>query len=349
MKKIHVAASTKEYDVIIGEGLDYGALLKEVHAPCKLMVVSDDTVFSLHGEKTLQSLQDAGFETRTFVFEHGEKSKTLAVAEKLMIQMIEEEITKTDLLVALGGGVVGDLTGMVASVFLRGMNFVQFPTTLLAAVDSSVGGKTAVDLPNGKNMVGAFHQPLTVLCDTDKFKTLPEEIYAEGMAESIKYGIIYDAELFEKIEKNAISDEELVAACVQIKADIVAKDEFDRGPRHILNFGHTLGHAVETLSEYTIGHGQGVAIGMAALCAAKLPENEAKRVLHVLTDRKLPLKADFDIHDLAVQAKADKKRHGDLVRVVLPISIGEVELKDVNLTEWEEILKDGTDKVNDTM
>ena len=341
MKKVHVKASTKEYDVIVGEGLDYGALLKEVHGPCKLMVVSDDTVFSLYGEEVLKSLRDAGFETKTYVFEHGEKSKNLAVAEKLMIQMIEEGITKTDLLVALGGGVVGDLTGMVASVFLRGMDFVQFPTTLLAAVDSSVGGKTAVDLPNGKNMVGAFHQPLVVLCDCNKFSTLPESTYAEGMAESIKYGIIYDTSLFEKIEKREIGDVDLVIRCVEIKAEVVAKDEFDKGPRHILNFGHTLGHAVETLSEYTIGHGQGVAIGMATLCAAKLPEGEAKRVLDVLKDRKLPVKPDFDIHERAVQAKADKKRHGDLIRVVLPVTIGEVVLQDVDLDEWEEILRDG--------
>ena len=349
MKKVHVAASTKEYDVTVGSGLDYGVLLKEVHAPCKLMVVSDDTVFSLYGEETLKSLKEAGFETFHFVFEHGEKSKTLEVAEKLMIRMIEDGITKTDLLVALGGGVVGDLTGLAASIFLRGMEFVQFPTTLLAAVDSSVGGKTAVDLPNGKNMVGAFHQPIAVFCDTDKFRTLPEQTYAEGMAESIKYGIIYDAGLFEKIEKNEISDEDLVIRCVEIKAEVVAKDEFDKGPRHILNFGHTLGHAVETLSRYTIGHGQGVAIGMAVLSAAKLPEAEAKRVLSVLLDRKLPVKTEFELHELALQARADKKRHGDLIKVVLPVSVGEVVLKDVSVDEWEEIIREGTEKVEKIM
>ena len=345
MNKIHVSASTKEYDVIVGAGLDYGTLLKELHAPCKLMVVSDDTVFSLHGEKAIQSLRDAGFETKQFVFPHGEKSKNLQVAESLMIQMIEEGITKTDLLVALGGGVVGDLTGFAASVFLRGMDFVQLPTTLLAAVDSSVGGKTAVDLPNGKNMVGAFHQPIAVFCDTDKFKTLPKNIYAEGMAESIKYGLIYDAELFEQIKAHEISDADLVKRCVEIKAEVVAKDEFDKGPRHILNFGHTLGHAVETLSEYNIGHGQGVAVGMAVVCAALLSEEETETVLDVLKNNDLPVKTEFDLHELALQAKADKKRHGDLIRVVLPKTIGEVFLKDVTIEEWENIIRKGLESI----
>ena len=346
MEKIHVKASTKEYDVTVGANLDYGGLLKKLHTPCKLMVVSDDTVFSLYGNNTIKSLRNAGFETYTYIFPHGETSKTLAVAEKLMIQMVDEGITKTDLLVALGGGVVGDLTGLVAGIFLRGMDFVQLPTTLLAAVDSSVGGKTAVDLPNGKNMVGAFHQPIAVFCDVNSFRTLPEETYAQGMAEAIKYGLIQDASLFEKFEKHSVSDEDIVLRSVEIKAEVVAKDEFDKGPRHTLNFGHTLGHAVETLSGYGIGHGQGVAIGMAVLSAAFLPEEEAKRVLSVIRDYKLPVRTDFDLHELAMQAKADKKRHGDFIRVVLPKTIGEVYLKDVTCEEWEAILRDGMEKLD---
>lgn len=341
MKKVHVSASTKQYDVTVGEGLDFGFLLKEIHPACKLMVVSDDTVFGLYGEKVLANLEAAGFETRTFVFPHGEKSKTLATAEQLMIQMIEEGITKTDLLVALGGGVVGDLTGMVAGVYLRGMEFLQIPTTLLAAVDSSVGGKTAVDLPNGKNMVGTFHQPIGVFCDVNMFQTLPAETYAEGMAEVIKYGLIYDAGLFEKFENHTITDEDTVIRCVEIKAEVVARDEFDKGPRHILNFGHTLGHAVETLSGYNIGHGQGVAVGMATVTAACLDADTAKRVINVLKDYQLPVTTDMDIRELALQARADKKRHGNLVRVVLPVSVGEVILKDVTIEEWEEIIRRG--------
>ena len=345
MKRVHINASTRQYDVTVGEELDYGSLLKEIHPACKLMVISDDTVFGLYGEKVLKNFEESGFETKSFVFPHGEKSKTMEVAQAVMIQMIEDGISKTDLLVALGGGVVGDLTGFVAGVFLRGMDFLQIPTTLLAAVDSSVGGKTAVDLPNGKNMAGCFHQPIGVFCDTTTFRTLPENIYAEGMAESIKYGLIYDADLFGKIERREISDEELVLSCVEIKAAVVALDEFDKGPRHILNFGHTLGHAVETLSKYNIGHGQGVAIGMAAVCGARLQDEEFHRVLAVLKDRKLPSLSEFDLHELAVQARADKKRHGDLIRVVLPVTIGKVELKDVNLEEWEEIVKSGTERI----
>lgn len=347
MNKVHVSASTKEYDVIVGSGLNYGELLGAIHPICRLMIVTDDTVEKLYLDQSVQSFTDAGFGVETFVFPHGEQSKNIEVAERLMVEMVEKEITKTDLLVALGGGVVGDLTGFVASVFLRGMNFLQLPTTLLAAVDSSVGGKTAVDLINGKNMVGAFHQPVGVFCDIDTFKTLPEATYAEGMAESIKYGIIYDEELFTRMEKREISDEDLVARCVQIKAEVVAKDEFDKGPRHILNFGHTLGHAIETKSGYTIGHGQGVAIGMAAVCGAMLGKEEFTRVLNVLKDYHLPANTEYDRHELALLSKADKKRHGDVIRVVLPARIGEVFLKDVTVEEWEEIVKGGLKAVEE--
>ena len=345
MKKVHVSASTKEYDVTVGREIDYGKTLLEIHPACKLMVVSDDTVWSLYGEKTIRSFEDAGFETVSFVFPHGEKSKNLSVAQELMVKMIDEGITKSDLLIALGGGVVGDLTGMVAGVFLRGMDFVQLPTTLLAAIDSSVGGKTAVDLPNGKNMAGTFHQPIGVFCDIDSFRTLPKETYAEGMAEAIKYGMIYDADLFGQIENRTISDEDLVLRCVEIKAEVVAMDEFDKGPRHILNFGHSLGHAVETLSEYTIGHGQGVAMGMACVSGATLNDLDLQRVLNVLKDYNLPTRSDLDPDALSVQAKADKKRHGDHIRVVLPVEIGKVEIKDITFDEWNNIVKNGTKRV----
>ena len=341
MNKVHVSASTKEYDVTVGAGLNYGECLKEIHSPCKLMIVSDDTVAGLYLDSAMQSFTDAGFTVESYVFPHGEQSKNLSVAEKLMEKLVDKGITKTDLLVALGGGVVGDLTGFAASAFLRGMDFVQLPTTLLAAIDSSVGGKTAVDLINGKNMVGAFHQPIGVFCDIDTFKTLPEETYAEGMAEAIKYGIIYDEPLFTKMERKEISDEDLVKRCVEIKAEVVAKDEFDKGPRHILNFGHTLGHAIETKSGYTIGHGQGVAVGMAAVCGAMLNSGDFKRVLSVLKSYKLPVNTTYDLHELAMLSKADKKRHGDVIRVVLPSKIGEVYLKDVTPDEWEKIITDG--------
>lgn len=345
MNTVHVSASTKEYDVTIGRGLNVGAMLAGLHKPCKLMVVSDDTVFGLHGEDVIASLQAAGFETFTYVFPHGEPSKNISVAEQLMIRMTELAITKTDLLVALGGGVVGDLTGFAASVYLRGMDFIQIPTTLLAAVDSSVGGKTAVDLVNGKNMVGAFHQPVAVFCDVDRFATLPKEIYSDGMAEAIKYGMIYDANLFDQIEAGTISDEDLVKRSVEIKAEVVALDEFDKGPRHILNFGHTLGHAIETLSKYSIGHGSGVAMGMAVLSAAILSEEESNRLNKVLAKYDLPTVPSFDIHEMAALAKTDKKSHGNLIRSVLPVRIGEVRLQDVTVEEWEEIVRKGIDKL----
>ena len=347
MKKVRVKASTKQYDVTVGQNLDYGRLLSELHKPCRLMLVSDDTVDGLYGDSATASFQKAGFEVSRFVFPHGEKSKNLGVSEELLIRLVEEGITKTDLLVALGGGVVGDLTGFVASVFLRGMDFLQLPTTLLAAGDSSVGGKTAVDLINGKNMVGAFHQPIGVFCDTATFATLPEETYAEGMAEYIKYGMIYDADLFSAMERHGISDEDLVIRCVEIKAEVVEKDEFDKGPRHILNFGHTMGHSIETRSGYTIGHGQGVAIGMATVSAAFLDEESFQRLIRVLKEYHLPIATHYDGKELAELALADKKRHGDHIRVVLPAKVGEVFLKDVTVGEWEEILLKGIGRVEE--
>lgn len=346
MNKVHVKASTKEYDVTIGTGLDVGSLLSEVHKICKIMLVSDDTVYGLYGKKTEDSLKAVGFEVFSFVFEHGEKSKNISVAEKLMIEMTEKGITKIDLLLALGGGVVGDLTGFAASVYLRGMDFVQVPTTLLAAVDSSVGGKTAVDLPNGKNLVGAFHQPVAVFCDVDSFQSLPAEIYSDGMAEAVKYGMIYDSDLFGQIENGTISDEDLVKRSVEIKAEVVEKDEFDKGPRHILNFGHTLGHAIETLSGYSIGHGSGVAMGMAVLGAVYLSEEDSARLNAVLKKYGLYNIPSYDIHETAVLAKVDKKAHGNLIRAVLPVAIGEVKLQDVTVEEWEEILRKGIGRLS---
>jgi 3-dehydroquinate synthase len=240
---------------------------------------------------------------------------------------------------------VPGIAGFAASAYMRGIGFAQIPTTLLAAVDSSVGGKTAVDLVNGKNMVGAFHQPVAVFCDVDRFATLPKEVYSDGMAEAIKYGMIYDANLFDQIEAGTISDEDLVKRSVEIKAEVVALDEFDKGPRHILNFGHTLGHAIETLSKYSIGHGSGVAMGMAVLSAAILSEEESNRLNKVLAKYDLPTVPSFDIHEMAALAKTDKKSHGNLIRSVLPVRIGEVRLQDVTVEEWEEIVRKGIDKL----
>lgn len=343
---VNVKTSTKEYQVIIGENLHYGLYVSKVKKPCKVMLVSDDIVFSLYGEKCLKELEAYGFEVFTHVFPNGEKSKNLKVAGEVLSDCAAKGISKSDLLVALGGGVVGDLTGFVASVFLRGMEYVQLPTTLLAAIDSSVGGKTAVDLPEGKNLVGAFHQPLTVVCDTNTFQTLPKEVFSDGMAEAVKYGMIRDLELFEQFEKNSYNTSDMVKRCVQIKADIVGEDEFDTGVRKLLNFGHTVGHSVEKLSHYEIPHGSAVAIGMVIVTKAYEYANNmdnimSTRLIAVLKQYHLPVSCEFTLKDLAEQAISDKKRAGKTISVLLPETIGNAVICDMTMEEWISYITEG--------
>ena len=251
MSTIRVCAS-KNYDVRIESGLlcDAGQQIAAVCGVCTAAVISDDTVFSLYGSRLCDTLQASGFRTVSFVFPHGEQSKNLTVYTELLNFLAENRLTRTDCLVALGGGVVGDLCGFAAATYLRGVSFVQIPTTLLAAVDSSVGGKTAVDLPAGKNLVGAFYQPSLVLCDPDLLQTLPEDIFRDGCAEVIKYGLLGNAEFFRELSAAAIRENlpHAIETCVSMKRDIVCADEFDRGQRQLLNLGHTFGHAVEHFS-----------------------------------------------------------------------------------------------------
>jgi 3-dehydroquinate synthase len=275
MKTVPVGAS-KPYEVRIGRGLlaDSGALIKEIIQPCTAVLVSDDRVDAICGKIAARSLEAQGFRVLRWTFPQGERSKNMETLARLLEFMAEHEVTRSDLLVALGGGVTGDLAGFAAAVYLRGIRYVQIPTTFLAAVDSSVGGKTAVDLAAGKNLAGAFYQPERVLCDLGVFQTLDKEVFQEGLAEAIKYGVIADRVLFDRIASGDFRDtlEGVVASCVSIKARIVGEDEFDNGSRQLLNFGHTLGHAVEKCSQLEIRHGQAVAIGMvlAARAAEKL-------------------------------------------------------------------------------
>lgn len=259
MRTIEVKAS-KGYRVLVGRGLlaDVGGLMRQAGRAGSVLVVCDDRVAPLYLQAVQESLCMAGFAADSFVFPHGEESKNLATYARLLSHLAKKGLTKSDTLLALGGGVVGDLTGFAAATYLRGLGFVQAPTTLLAAVDSSVGGKTAVDLPEGKNLVGSFYQPELVVMDMETLKTLPAEEYACGMAEVIKYGVLGDRDLFDQVKEGAgrFDEEAVVARCIQMKADIVREDEFDEGKRQLLNLGHTLGHAVEKASGLTIPHGQ---------------------------------------------------------------------------------------------
>lgn len=349
MKAIHVNAS-KSYDVLVGHGLlaEVGARLAALTKGGCAAVVSDDTVFPLYGAQVCRSLESAGFRVVCHVFPHGEGSKNLLEYAKILNFLAENRVTRADVLLALGGGVTGDLAGFAAATYLRGLPFVQLPTTLLAAVDSSVGGKTAVDLPAGKNLAGAFYQPSLVLCDLDALATLPREIFLDGCAEVIKYGLLGSRALFDALTDIPSGEalEDVVAACVKMKRDIVQCDEFDRGTRQLLNLGHTFGHAVEAASRYTLSHGKAVAIGMAmivrAACARGLldaPSGDA--VLSLLQRYGLPTQCPYPADMLLGALCADKKIFGSTLNLIVPTGIGDCRILPVPVAELPLWLHDG--------
>ncbi|MGI5832303.1 MAG: 3-dehydroquinate synthase [Thermoguttaceae bacterium] len=345
MKKVHIDAS-KSYDVLIGAGLtrEVGPRVKSLLDPAACMLAADDRVYELYGESVRRNLENAKIRTVTFTFPHGEQSKNLTTYKALLETMCERQITRTDIVVALGGGVTGDMAGFAAASYQRGIRFVQVPTTLLAMVDSSVGGKTAVDLDGGKNMVGAFCQPSLVLCDTDTLETLPPEEYACGCAEVIKYAMIESEDFFRNLEEKPISEqaEEVIATSVGMKRDYVTRDEFDTGDRVFLNFGHTFGHAIEARSGFSILHGQGVAMGMAAITRAAVkrglcaPEVEA-RLTALLKQYALPTEVPYTADELISAALSDKKARGETIRLVVPEKIGRCRVETIpkeSLKTW---------------
>ena len=343
MKTVTVSAS-KTYDVKIGKGL-LPHLGSEVNAVCKaskVAIVSDSNVWPLYGSAAEESLRDAGFETTNFVFPAGESSKNGDVYLQLLNFLAGNQLTRSDCIIALGGGVVGDLTGFAAATYLRGISFVQVPTTVLAAVDSSVGGKTAIDLPAGKNLCGAFYQPSLVLCDTDTLNTLPEEIFRDGCAEVIKYGVLYDPRLFALLEQDGIGfdREAVIARCVELKRDVVMEDEFDTGARMKLNLGHTIGHGIEKASGFALSHGKAVAIGMAAVCrAGNCPD--ADRIIRCLQAFGLPTAADFSPEEIYTHALSDKKRSGGTVNLVIPRSIGHCDIVPMPVAQLKTFVEEG--------
>lgn len=348
-----VSVKTKEpYSVIIGKGLlsSCGEIISSGIKPCRAALISDETVMSIYGQGVKSSLEGAGFSVRAFAFPAGEKSKTPETLFAILDFLASNEFDRSDLIVALGGGVTGDTAGFAAAIYMRGMKLVQIPTSLLAMVDSSVGGKTGIDLEKGKNLVGAFKQPKLVICDTEVLKTLPDEQFACGMGEIIKYAMISDAELFERLEKtdgkSGFSEENLrsiISRCVEIKGAVVSGDEFDNGERQLLNFGHTIGHALEKRSCYTLGHGQAVGIGMAmmtdiserlGICA----NGSKERLVELLQKFGLPYETEFSAKALAEAIVMDKKRRGDEITLVLPKGIGSCFCKSFPILEIEGLL-----------
>jgi len=351
MHVVKVKLGSRSYDILIGAKLEeLGAEMAKLRIGEKTAVVTNPTVNKLYGKRVLTSLSGAAFRAMPVEVPDGEQYKDLDWANAIFTALLINSFDRRSPLVALGGGVIGDLTGFAAACYMRGVPFVQVPTTLLAMVDSSVGGKTGVNHPMGKNMIGAFYQPRLVLMDLDVLKTLPKEELLSGMAEVIKYGVIWDRELFEFLEKNRekiLNLEEgplghIIRRSCEIKADVVNKDEREGGLRAILNFGHTVGHAVETLSDYTSRHGEAVALGMVyaaklahrtGLCDARVPE----RVENLIKAYGLPtslsaMKPRPAVTRFMDMIQVDKKAEAGKVRFVLPKKIGEV----VITKEWDE-------------
>ena len=336
--------ASKKYDILIGGGLlsRSGEIVRYLYRCKTAVVVTDDNVARFHLSKVTQSFESAGYQVLTYVIPHGEASKSREQYFAILDFLAENRVTRTDLLVALGGGVVGDLTGFAAATYLRGIKFIQMPTTVLAAVDSSVGGKTGIDIPEGKNLVGAFYQPILVICDTLTLNTLPESVYDDGCAEIIKYGCIADAELFEWLKAPIRPQiDRVIERCVSIKRDIVNQDERDTGIRATLNFGHTIGHAIEKASNFTITHGQAVATGMVMIANAmcrlgKASEATYEAIRDMVAAYRLPVKTSFTEEELYDTMTTDKKRSGDRLRFIIVKEIGSCEYLDVRVEDSEE-------------
>lgn len=333
MIRISVPVSTP-YDVVIGTGLlpQTAALLPESFRARSALLVSDSNVAPLYADRAAKAL--GGLRVARQVVPAGERSKSIESYVNLLNTLAHERLTRTDAVFALGGGVVGDLSGFAAATYLRGLPFVQLPTSLLAMVDSSVGGKTAVDLPTGKNLVGAFHQPRLVVCDLSLLDTLPERELRCGAAEALKTAILFDPELFEHFRQRGLGfdRERVVAACVGHKRDVVCADERDNGRRQLLNLGHTLGHAVEACSGFSVLHGEAVAIGTCIM--ARLFARDADAICEAFAALGLPTDTDLPTETLALPMRSDKKRRGDALTLVVPHGVGDCTLETVPFEDF---------------
>lgn len=348
MKTITVKTA-KEYPVYVGAGLlsELGEFSKRITSGTAA-IISDSNVWPLYGKAATDSLRQAGLSVISFTFPAGEASKNIDTYFSILNFLASHKLTRSDVLIALGGGVVGDITGFVAATYLRGISYAQVPTSLLAMVDSSVGGKTAIDLPAGKNLVGAFYQPAFVLCDINALSTLPPDIFRDGCAEVIKYGILYDQALFTHLEAFglAFDRESVIARCIELKRDVVTRDEFDTGERQKLNLGHTIGHSVEKQSNFTISHGQAVAIGTAIISRAAVAlnlceEQTRNRICSVLERFMLPIDTQQTADPLFDCALSDKKRSGSSVNLIVPIEIGNCIIRPTPVSELYAIIEAG--------
>ena len=348
----------RPYTVHIGTFLleKTGQIAREAAGGSKAVIVTDSNVGPLYLAPVKTSLEEAGYQVSSFEFEAGEERKRISTLEKILEFMAGRELDRKDIVVALGGGVVGDVAGFAAATYMRGCRFIQVPTSLLAMVDSSVGGKTAVDLEAGKNLVGSFWQPSAVVADIGCLATLTPEQFADGCGEVIKHGVIADPELFGELEKTPLTLEllmhdtarvaKLVARNIDIKRAVVEADERELGQRKLLNFGHSIGHAVEACEHFRLGHGNCVSIGMVAIsramermgvCDASVPQ----RIEELTRRHGLKTECRFTVDETYSEALHDKKRRGDAIDLVLPHRIGACSIDSVDLQTFHQILEAG--------
>lgn len=342
MKTLRVNAG-EGYDILIERGLlkNCGEIIKNAVSAKKAAIISDSNVAPLYLETVKKSVNAAGIDTVSYIFNAGESSKTTANLIKIVEFLAESGLTRKDCVIALGGGVCGDMAGFAAAVYLRGIKYVQIPTTLLAQVDSSVGGKTAVDLPQGKNLCGAFWQPCAVIIDPDVLDTLPAHFFSDGMGEVIKYGCIKSASLFEKLKNENARDiiDSVILECCDIKRGVVERDEKESGERALLNFGHTCGHAIEKLCNFSgISHGEAVGIGMVMITRAGenagiTEKGTADKITYLLKKYSLKTEIDLPVSDIVKNMAFDKKRTSDGINLILLKKIGESFIKPSSLDE----------------
>lgn len=335
MTRVRVAVNPP-YEAAVGAGLldRLGELLRPLAAG-SVMVVTEENVAPLYLDRAAASLSAAGFAVRTVVLPAGEATKSAQYYVNLLERFAP--LTRSDTVLALGGGVVSDLAGFAAATYLRGIRSVNVPTTLLAMVDAAVGGKTGIDLPTGKNLVGAFCQPALVVCDPTLLTTLPPRELRSGWAEVIKTAILFDPPLFQRLKTGEAATEQVIAACLQHKSAVLSRDVNDLGERQLLNLGHTLGHAVEVCSDYRVTHGEAVAVGIAGM--ARAFSRDAAEIIALLEQFGLPTRTELSPRVLAQAALRDKKRRGDTVTLVIPERIGGCTLRSVPTNTLEEIFQ----------
>lgn len=348
MKKF-VVSTKNPCNIIIGRDIlkDSGQLIADEFKPCRVCLITDSTVNKIYAQVVFTSLMEAGFQTSKIVFPAGEHSKNLNTYSNIMEALAEEGITRSDLIIALGGGVVGDMVGFIASTYMRGISYIQIPTTFLAAIDSSVGGKTAINLLSGKNLAGSFWQPSMVLSDYKTFDSLPDEKLLDGVAEAVKNAAVAESSLVNHIINR--NYEYVIERCVSIKKSIVEADEFDRGMRQILNFGHTIGHGIEKLSLYSISHGHAIAQGMIveALAAYRhglTTADISPKLLEILSLQGFSLGVPYSVDDIYQFALMDKKIDGDRITLIVPDSFGKCHLQKLPLSQLKSYIALGLNK-----